>query len=103
MSSQNLRVVVQMGSPSVSRLITILGTMDIRRVAPLVLAVALASCSSQAPGTGGAPGTSGTPGSPAPSDRKYLLDRVGDAAIVQLYADGFSSLPLKQKTLIWHL
>jgi dipeptidyl-peptidase-3 len=32
-----------------------------------------------------------------------LLDRVEDAAIVQLYADGFSSLPLKQKTLIWHL
>lgn len=26
-----------------------------------------------------------------------------DAAIVQLYADGFSSLPLKQKTLIYHL
>jgi dipeptidyl-peptidase-3 len=32
-----------------------------------------------------------------------LLDRVDDAAIVQLYADGFSTLPLKQKTLIWHL
>ena len=23
--------------------------------------------------------------------------------MVQLYADGFSALPLKQKTLIWHL
>ncbi len=32
-----------------------------------------------------------------------MLDRVDDAAIVQLYADGFSTLPLKQKTLIWHL
>src|SRR5215475_4444823 len=37
------------------------------------------------------------------SDRKYLLERVDDAAVVQLYADGFSSLPLDQKTLIWHL
>ena len=35
--------------------------------------------------------------------RKYLLERVDDAAVVQLYADGFESLPLKQKTLIWHL
>jgi len=79
--------------------------MDIRRFAPLVLAVALASCSSQAPSTS-APGTPGTqaPQAPkAPADRKYLLDRVDDAAIVQLYADGFTSLPLKQKTLIWHL
>ena len=37
------------------------------------------------------------------ADRKYLLERVGDAAVVQLYADGFSALPLKDKTLIWHL
>ena len=76
--------------------------MDIRRFAPLVLAVALASCSSQAPNTS-APGTPGTQAPQAPADRKYLLDRVDDAAIVQLYADGFTSLPLKQKTLIWHL
>ena len=76
--------------------------MDIRRFAPLVLAVALASCSSQAPSTS-APGTPGTQAPQAPADRKYLLDRVDDAAIVQLYADGFTSLPLKQKTLIWHL
>jgi dipeptidyl-peptidase III len=39
----------------------------------------------------------------APADRKYLLERVDDAAVVQLYADGFSSLPLDQKRLIWHL
>jgi len=35
--------------------------------------------------------------------RQYLLERVDDAAVVQLYADGFESLPLDQKTLIWHL
>ena len=38
-----------------------------------------------------------------PADRKYLLERVDDAAVVQLYADGFGSLPLDQKLLIWHL
>ena len=30
--------------------------------------------------------------------RKYLLERVDDAAVVQLYADGFSALPLDQKS-----
>jgi dipeptidyl-peptidase-3 len=39
----------------------------------------------------------------APPDRKYLLERVEDAAVVQLYADGFRQLPLEQKQLIWHL
>jgi dipeptidyl-peptidase-3 len=39
----------------------------------------------------------------APPDRKYLLERVDDAAVAQLYADGFSLLPLDQKILIWHL
>jgi dipeptidyl-peptidase-3 len=37
------------------------------------------------------------------SDRKYLLERVDDAAVAQLYADGFTTLPLQQKVLIWHL
>jgi len=35
--------------------------------------------------------------------RPYLLERVEDAAVVQLYADGFEELPLDQKTLIYHL
>ena len=39
----------------------------------------------------------------AESERPYLLERVEDAAIVQLYADGFESLGLREKTLIWHL
>src|SRR3982750_3490978 len=39
----------------------------------------------------------------APADRKYLLERVGEAAVVQLYADGFRDLPLREKTLVWHL
>jgi dipeptidyl-peptidase III len=36
-------------------------------------------------------------------DRPYLLERVGDAAIVQIYADGFEHLPVRDKILCWHL
>src|SRR4249920_3697712 len=51
------------------------------------------------------------PGAKAPAsaaaapetERKYLLERVDDAAVVQLYADGFDALPLRERTLIWHL
>ncbi len=39
----------------------------------------------------------------APADRHYLLERVGEAAVVQVYADAFRDLPLREKTLIWHL
>jgi dipeptidyl-peptidase III len=53
----------------------------------------------------GKPAAVATAASPhtVPPERKYLLERVDDAAVAQLYADGFSSLPLDQKTLIWHL
>ena len=37
------------------------------------------------------------------AERPYLLERVGEAAIVQLYADGFEGLSLREKALIWHL
>src|SRR5262245_9543494 len=37
------------------------------------------------------------------TDRQYLLERVGEAAVVQLYADGFRDLPLRDKLLMWHL
>ena len=36
-------------------------------------------------------------------DRQYLLERIGEAAVVQLYADGFEGLPVNEKLLIWHL
>jgi dipeptidyl-peptidase-3 len=39
----------------------------------------------------------------APADRTYLLERVGEAAVVQVYADGFGALSLREKTLTWHL
>ena len=39
----------------------------------------------------------------APAERQYLLERIGEAAVVQVYADGFRDLPLREKTLVWHL
>ena len=36
-------------------------------------------------------------------ERPYLLETSGDAAVVQLYADGFDSLSLQNKALVWHL
>jgi dipeptidyl-peptidase-3 len=43
------------------------------------------------------------PAPPATQERRYLLERIDDAAVVQVYADGFDALPLREKTLIWHL
>lgn len=37
------------------------------------------------------------------ANRKYLLEQIDDAAVVQVYADGFEALPLRERTLIWHL
>ena len=38
-----------------------------------------------------------------PPERRHLLERIDDAAIAQLYADGFETLDLREKVLIWHL
>src|SRR6187549_1661572 len=35
--------------------------------------------------------------------RTYLLERIDEAAVVQVYADGFKSLALRDKILVWHL
>src|ERR1700682_3078938 len=71
----------------------------------LMSVLAAAGCGSQSPDTTTAPPapvrTSAS--DEVPADREYLLERVDDAAVVQLYADGFRRLPLKQKTLTWHL
>lgn len=56
-------------------------------------------------------GRSDATNTPAPAEsapaaaveRPYMLERVDEAAVVQVYADGFEALPLKEKTLIWHL
>ena len=49
------------------------------------------------------PAADSSKAAPARADRKFLLERVDDAAVVQLYADGFDKLSLREKTLIWHL
>jgi dipeptidyl-peptidase-3 len=43
------------------------------------------------------------PATPAATERPYLLERVGEAALVQYYADGFEALPTPTKILAWHL
>jgi len=68
----------------------------VRFVSLALLMAALAACSNTAPGTG-------SEGAASSDNRPYLLERVDDAAVVQLYADGFSELPLSERTLIWHL
>src|SRR5258706_8303876 len=66
----------------------------------VLLAALFTGCGRTSP----APATSSTETrTPSPESRKYLLERVDDAAVVQLYADGFNALPLREKTLIWHL
>ena len=35
--------------------------------------------------------------------RRYLLEQIDEAAVVQLYADGFEALSLDDKKLVWHL
>jgi dipeptidyl-peptidase-3 len=39
----------------------------------------------------------------AATERPYLLERVGEAAVVQYYADGFERLPTATRILAWHL
>ncbi|MEZ5417480.1 MAG: hypothetical protein R2708_09055 [Vicinamibacterales bacterium] len=64
--------------------------------AVLVVTASIAGCSRPAEAPPAA--------SPAPTaERTYLLERVDDAAIVQLYADGFDELGLDEKRLVYHL
>jgi dipeptidyl-peptidase-3 len=68
------------------------------------VAVLAAGCSSQRNDEEGANGAAPAATAPAAAtERRHLLEQVDDAAVVQLYADGFSSLPLREKTLIYHL
>lgn len=72
-----------------------------RLIAAWVLVVA-AGCGGPAPSPEPAAAPVASP-APAAEAKRYLLERVDDAAVVQLYADGFSALPLREKTLLWHL
>ena len=46
---------------------------------------------------------SGAASRDVPVDRPYLIERVDDVAIVQLYADGFDRLSPWDKRLVWYL
>jgi dipeptidyl-peptidase-3 len=78
--------------------------MRFRPLSPYVFVLALlaitAACSSGG-GEEAPPPASASPA--AESSRKYLLEQIDDAAVIQLYADQFTALPLREKTLIWHL
>ena len=37
------------------------------------------------------------------TDRPYRLEQIDDAAVVQLYADGFAELSARDRVLVWHL
>jgi dipeptidyl-peptidase-3 len=63
--------------------------------------VTAGACSRSDTASSAAPASTSS-GAPA-AERKYLLERVDDAAVVQLYADQFSALSLPEKTLVWHL
>jgi dipeptidyl-peptidase-3 len=74
---------------------------SVRALTVLLLVALAAGCSRQQPAATEQPAA--TAAANGAGERKYLLERVDDASIVQLYADGFASLPLREKTLIWHL
>jgi dipeptidyl-peptidase III len=69
----------------------------------IVLSIALTACGRTTPAPSTSTAADPESRTPNPESRKYLLERVEDAAVVQLYADGFSALPLREKTLIFHL
>jgi dipeptidyl-peptidase III len=62
------------------------------------------SCSGSTPApTGAGMGASDVVPTLRSAERQYLLERVDEAAVVQLYADGFDALPIDQRLLVWHL
>jgi dipeptidyl-peptidase-3 len=69
---------------------------------PFASVLAFAACSSAAPDAAPmveAPAAAGV----GPDGRRYELERVDRTAIVQLYADGFENLSLRDKLLAYHL
>jgi dipeptidyl-peptidase-3 len=78
----------------------------LRRLVVCPLALVVVTACSNPPREEPAPPaatTATTASASAGSERRYVLERVDDAVVVQLYADGFARLPLRDKTLVWHL
>src|SRR4051794_17280954 len=79
---------------------------SIRRIGAVMALAAMTACGKgdsqpAAPAQRAVPAAG--PAAAPVADRKYLLERIDDAAVVQVYADGFDKLPAGEKTLIWHL
>src|SRR5262245_44520987 len=75
-------------SPAFSRV-----TSMLKRYAAVITIIGAAACSrGEVSNPSPSPAAASTA---AAGERQYLLERVGDAAVVQLYADGFQQLPLK--------
>src|SRR5437773_7264482 len=79
--------------------------MDMKRLLTVLLVASVAISCGRTSSTPAPAANASDPGSRTldPGQRKYLLERVDDAAVVQYYADGLEKLPLREKTLIWHL
>ncbi len=73
--------------------------MRYRRLSFALLLATMVACNSN-PQTPPQPAAAPAP---AEASRKYLLEQIDDASVVQLYADQFAALPLREKTLVWHL
>ena len=73
-----------------------------KRLVVLMTVLGTIACGN-GPMSNAGPAPAATPPASSAADRKYLLERVDEAAVVQIYADGFSALPLQEKTLVWHL
>src|SRR5437868_3098188 len=69
----------------------------------VIIALAACAAASCSPPAQTPPPASSAPAPAKTAERRYLLERVDDAAVVQIYADDFASLDLKTKTLVWHL
>jgi dipeptidyl-peptidase-3 len=74
-----------------------------KRLAILVAIGGCVACGGPASEPPPANGETAAVAAASTTERPYLLERVDEAAVVQLYADGFRELPIKEKTLIWHL
>src|SRR5262249_48525883 len=74
-----------------------------RRLICVMALIGTFACSQASPTPAPSDKTPPTAAASATPDRPYLLERVGEAAVVQFYADGFDELSLKGTTLISHL
>jgi dipeptidyl-peptidase III len=91
------------------------GFVTLRAAALIGVLAGLSSCGGRhveshrevmtAPAAGSVPAAPGQPAvAPVVQEtRKYFLEKVDDAGVVQLYADGFERLSPRERVLVWHL